>query len=300
MILTYHRVLENPDPLLPSEPDAERFAAQMALLAKHCSVLSLPDAVHRLCKGTLPPAAVSITFDDGYRNNLDVATPVLQRYNLPATVFVMQKAIETGVMWNDVVIEAVRRAPAMLDLSMVGLGKVGLPPVAARAPFILKILEAFKYRSIQERWSDACELYHRVTSEPLPRLMMSESELCRLSKAGIDVGGHTVNHPILAAMPEVEARREILAGAEWLARIIGRQPISFAYPNGRPGRDFNAIHMQFARDAGFQLAVSTEWKCATRGSDLFALPRVSFCDSPPSRFIWRITRTYLGSYRKHR
>lgn len=298
MILTYHRVLEHPDPLLPSEPDVERFAAQMSVLAAHCSVLPLPEAARRLREGTLPSAAVSITFDDGYRNNLEVAAPVLRQYGLPATVFVMQNAIEAGIMWNDLVIEALRHAHSTLDLSSVGLGKVEMPPLAARATFVGKVLEAFKYRTMPERWSDACELHHRVTAAPPPRLMLNESELQRLVQAGIEVGGHTVNHPILAKLPEDEARREIVDGGDWLARVVGGRPASFAYPNGRPGRDFNATHMKIARDAGFELAVSTEWSCATRESDPFSLPRVSFCDAQASGLAWRIARTYLASYRR--
>lgn len=298
MILTYHRVLEQPDPLLPSEPDAARFAAQMAVLASHCSVLPLPDAARQLREGNLPPAAVSITFDDGYRNNLDVAAPVLRQFGLPATVFVMQNAIEAGIMWNDLVIEAVRSAHSTLDLSSVGLGKVELPPLAARAPFVGKVLEAFKYRTIPERWNDARELHSRVAAAPPPRLMLDESELRRLVQAGIEVGGHTVNHPILAKLPEDEARREIVEGADWLERVLGRRPVSFAYPNGRPGRDFNAAHMRIACDAGFGLAVSTEWNCATRESDPFSLPRVSFCDAQASELGWRVARTYLASYRR--
>lgn len=299
MILTYHRVLELPDPLLPSEPDAERFAAQMEVLATHCSVLPLPEAARRLREGTLPPAAVCITFDDGYRNNLDVATPILRRYGLPATVFVMQNAIEAGIMWNDLVIEAVRHAGTTMDLSVAGLGKMEVPSSAVRAPFVLTVLEAFKYQSMQERWDNACELHQRISSVSPPRLMLNESELRSLVEAGVDVGGHTVNHPILAKLPEADARREIVDGAEWLARVIGGRPSSFAYPNGRPGRDFDAVHMRIARDAGFELAVSTEWRCATRGSDPFALPRVSFCDAPASRLPWQIARTFMASYRRH-
>lgn len=297
MILTYHRVLERPDPLLPDEPDAERFAAQMAVLARHCSVLPLPEAAQRLRDGTLPPAAVCITFDDGYRNNLEVALPVLRQFGLPATVFITQNAIETGIMWNDLVIEAVRQAPATMDLSMVGLGTETLPPAAGRAPFVLKVLEAFKYQSLQERWRNAYELYQRVASAPPPRLMLNENELCSLVEAGIDVGGHTVNHPILAKLSETEARREIVDGAEWLARVVGRRPVSFAYPNGRPGRDFSEAHMRIACDAGFELAVSTEWNCAIRESHPFALPRVSFCGSSADRLAWRIAKSFLASYR---
>lgn len=296
-ILTYHRVLERVDPLMPDEPDAELFAAQMAVLASQFSVLPLPEALRGLREGVLPPAAVCITFDDGYRNNLDVATPVLRRYCLPATVFVMQDAIERGIMWNDLVIESVRRAPDTLDLSLVGLGTIALPSPAARAPVVVKVLEAFKYLPLQERWSKANELFQRVASSPPPRLMLDESELRRLVDAGIDVGGHTVNHPILATLSYTDARREIADGANWLARVVGRQPVSFAYPNGRPGRDFDESHMRLVREAGFELAVSTEWNCAVRSSDAFALPRVSFCGTPGHQLAWRIAKSLLASYR---
>lgn len=200
-------------------------------------------------------------------------------------------------MWNDLVIEAVRRAPATMDLSTLGLGSVALPPMAGRAPYVSKVLEAFKYRPLQERWSGALELYRRIAAAAPPRLMLDQGELRRLAEAGIDVGGHTVNHPILAKLPEDEARREIADGADWLARVVGRRPVSFAYPNGRPGRDFNTSHMRIAREAGFELAVSTEWSCATRGSNPFSLPRISVCALPASRLAWRIARSYLSSYR---
>lgn len=297
MILTYHRVLERPDPLLPTEPDSRRFTAQMEVLASHCAVLPLPEAVQRLREGTLPPAAACITFDDGYRNNLDVAVPVLRRLGLPATVFVTQGAIETGIMWNDLVIEAVRGAQATMDLSAVGLGNVDLPPLPDRAPVLLKVLEAFKYRSMQERWIGARELYQRITAALPPRLMLNEGELRLLVESGIDVGGHTVNHPILAKIPDGEARREITRGVDWLERLTGRRPVSFAYPNGRPGRDFHASHMRMAREAGFELAVSTEWGCARRESDPYSLPRVSFCGVPEARLAWQLTRSYLASWR---
>ena len=72
LILTYHRVLARPDPLLKDEPDAKTFAAQMDVLSSYCNVLPLPEAVARLKSGSLPSRAACITFDDGYANNLEV------------------------------------------------------------------------------------------------------------------------------------------------------------------------------------------------------------------------------------
>src|SRR5687767_7700846 len=88
LILIYHRVLAQRDPMLPSEPTADEFAAQIDLLKQNFNVLPLLEAGERLKKGSLPPRAVCITFDDGYANNLEIAEPILSARNCPATVFV--------------------------------------------------------------------------------------------------------------------------------------------------------------------------------------------------------------------
>lgn len=298
MILTYHRVLARPDPLLPLEPDAALFEAQMTMLAAHCTVLPLPEAVRRLRAGELPRAAVCVTFDDGYRNNLDVAWPILRKLGLPASIFITQGAIETGIMWNDLAIEAVRHATGEIDLSAIGLGKAAVPEGGARSALLLKVLEALKYQPMQQRWNSALALHRTCAGGEPPRLMLDAAGLLTLAQAGIDLGAHTVNHPILAKLAEPEARREIQDGAEWLARITGRRPVSFAYPNGRPGRDFNATHMRLAREAGFELAVSTEWACAKRASSPFALPRVGLGDTRGPGVPWRVTKSFLASWRE--
>ncbi len=297
MIMTYHRVLPEPDSLLPSEPDVGSFTAQMAVLADNCAVLPLREAVHRLRDGTLPPRAVCVTFDDGYRNNLEVAEPVLRRFGIPATVFITQRAIETGIMWNDLVIEALRSAQGTMDLSRLGLGMVDKASIERPDQFVLEMLKAFKYRPLEERWTAARELYEQCARRAPPQLMLDEADLRELARRGVELGAHTVNHPILAKLSPDAAMREIADCADWLAGIAGERPRSFAYPNGRPGTDFNGIHMQQAREAGFELAVSTEWNCASRGSDVFALPRVSYCDQPAGRLVWNMGRSFLASRR---
>ena len=87
-ILIYHRVLARDDPFAPWGIGAEGFTAQMAALRNHFNVIPLSEAIARLRSGSLPPRAAAVTFDDGYRDNLTVALPILRRYGIPATVFV--------------------------------------------------------------------------------------------------------------------------------------------------------------------------------------------------------------------
>jgi peptidoglycan/xylan/chitin deacetylase (PgdA/CDA1 family) len=280
MIFTYHRVLERADPLLPDEPDASLFEQQARWLGQFCNVLSMTDAVRRLVAGTLPARAACITFDDGYANNHDVAMPILRRLGLPATVYVTVDAIERGVMWNDLVIEAVRRRGDAGDAASA---------IAAK-------LAELKYLPLQERWNAAAALYEAAADAPPPRLMMTPQMVRALANAGFEIGAHTVTHPILKRQTLDDARQEIFGSRDWIASLLGAQPTSFAYPNGRPGRDYDEGHARLVEEAGFESAVSTQWSCASGRADRFQLPRVTFWDRSPARFWLRLARTYVDSY----
>jgi len=298
LIFTYHRVLAQPDPLLRDEADASSFAAHMDWVREFCNVLPLPEAVRRLRAGSLPSRATCITFDDGYANNYDVARPILLQRGLTATVFIAVDAVERGIMWNDLVIESVRRAGGQLDAQH--LAAIGADAAAAStgsaAESVNRALDALKYRPMRERWEAAAELYRRVAQREPPRLMMTSDTVRAFATDGFDIGAHTVNHPILAKQTPDEARFEIRASRDWGAQVTGAAPVSFAYPNGRPGRDYDDSHARMVRDAGYELAVSTAWGCASRGSDVFQLPRVAFWDRARRPFWARLVQTYARSY----
>src|SRR5205085_1443710 len=127
-----HRVLADPDPLFPEEVGAPDFDAQMSILKRWFNVLPLKEALARLREGRLPMRAACITFDDGYADNATVAAPILRRHGLPATFFIATDFIDGGEMWNDTVIDTVRRAPGdSLDARALGLPLLDLRPPAA-------------------------------------------------------------------------------------------------------------------------------------------------------------------------
>ena len=295
-VLTYHRVLEERDPLVPDEPDAAAFRAQMTGLAELCSVLPLPEAAERLAAGTLPARAACVTFDDGYANNHQVAAPILEEVGVPATFFIAGGAVDRGIMWNDLVIEAIRRAPAALDCGPIGGEAVPLPDAAARVAAVPRILDSMKYRPLGERWEAAVALYERNVEGPPPRQMMTREQVRDLARRGFDVGGHTVTHPILATLPAAEARQEIEGCWEWVRDVTGVAPRSFAYPNGRPGRDFGPEHAAMAREAGFEVAVTTLWGSARRRDDPMLLPRYTPWETDQAGLWLRLMKTSLRSY----
>ena len=295
LILTYHRVLAQPDPLLPDEPDAETFAVQMDVLRTYCNVLPLPEAVARLKSGSLPSRAACITFDDGYANNVEVAMPILEQRGMTATVFIAVEAIRCGIMWNDLVIEGVRGAHDTLRLSVVGAPDRELDDSVDRSACIGELLNQLKYLPLERRWELAMSFFGENARGEPPRLMLRDSQLAELASRGHDVGAHTIRHPILRELTPERARTEISESSLWLRSALGVPPKSFAYPNGRPGRDYDAAHVAMVREAGFELAVSIAWGCATRRSDVFQLPRCTPWELSTRSFPVRLARNYLAA-----
>src|SRR5690606_20126396 len=109
-VFYFHRVLARPDPLQPDEPDAGLFDRILGWIGSQFRVLDPLDACDRLYDGTLPSRPAIITFDDGYRDNFTVALPILQRHRIQAAFFVATGFLDGGMMFNDRVIEAVRRS----------------------------------------------------------------------------------------------------------------------------------------------------------------------------------------------
>lgn len=283
-VLIFHRVLPNADALFPEEPDERRFDAILTWLGRAFNVVPLDRAVAALGDGTLPARAVAITFDDGYADNHRIALPLLLRHRMSATFFVASDFLDGGRMWNDTVIEAVRQfGGKRLDLSALGLGSASTETLAAKRASIDRLLGALKYLPIAERLEKA-EQIARLAEARLPDdLMMTSAQVRELRAAGMQIGGHTKSHPILACLNEDEARDEIAAGKSRIESILGEDISLFAYPNGRPGRDYRAEHVRMVRECGFAAAVSTSPGAARSGADVFQLPRFT----PWDRSAWR-------------
>jgi peptidoglycan/xylan/chitin deacetylase (PgdA/CDA1 family) len=294
-VLAYHRVLPEHDPLLPAEPDAVDFEARMRWVKENFNVIPLPEAVQRLREGSLPRRALAITFDDGYADNYRIALPILQRLELPATFFVATGFLDGGCMFNDMVIEAVRRATEPdLDLDDLGLGHNPLASDESRARTIDRILESLKYFKPERRHKVALEITRRAGARVPTTLMMTTAQVRSLHQAGMTVGAHTVTHPILAEITPVRARQEMAESRRQLEQITGAPVRLFAYPNGKPVRDYGREHAALARELGFDAAVSSAWGAAKAGDDVFQIPRFTPWDRTNWRFGLRLAKTRLG------
>ena len=293
-ILIFHRVLPKPDPLLPGEPDAALFEARMTWLAAAFRVMPLVEATRRFADGSLPINAACITFDDGYADNATIAAPILSRMRLPATFFIATGFLDGGRMWNDTVIEAVRSARGpRLDLSALDLGEWASGSDAERVATIAGLLDRLKYLPQSDRQAKVDAIAVAVALPARSDLMMTRQQVRELRRYGMSIGGHTVTHPILTTLSIDEARREIADGRRVLEDIVGERVKVFAYPNGRPERDYDATHVALVREMGFDAAVSTAWGVADRSSDRFQLPRFTPWDADVNRFGLRLAQNLM-------
>lgn len=290
-ILIFHRVLSHPDALSPDEPDAIAFESQMRWVRDWFRVLPLSEAIDALYGGTLPSRALAITFDDGYADNETLAAPILQRLGMTATFFVSTGYLGGGCMWNDRVIEAVRSCDAeQLDVSAVGLGRLPMRTTGERRQAIATLLKGIKHLDQERRDAATYAIVVAAGGRPSPALMMQPDQVRALRALGMDIGAHTVTHPILARLGVEAARDEMRRGKAELEQLLDQRVDLFAYPNGVPGQDYAAEHVTMARESGFRAAVSTAWGAASSHSDRYQLPRFTPWDRSRMRYGLRLLR----------
>ena len=209
-VLIFHRVLAARDPLRPHEPTVTEFADMLDWVQRWFTVLPLSEAITRLRSASLPERALAITFDDGYADNRDLAVPELQRRGLSATFFIATGYLDGGRMFNDTVIEAIRGCRSeVLDVSDLGLGVHRVGNDDERRAAIGALLPKLKQLGMEARLEASAKVAERARVRLPNDLMMTSDDLAYVAKVGMELGGHTDSHPILARLPEAAARSEI-------------------------------------------------------------------------------------------
>ena len=259
--LGYHRIAEDPDDLTfdpglySATPDA--LDRQLAFLRSNFDVVS-PEALVR--EPDAPGRRVVVTFDDGYRDNYELALPLLRRHGIPAAFFLATGYIdEPRVPWWDELAWIVRHSakttlPAAewldRDLELTG------DPQAATATLTdaYKSLPTDRGEAFIEHCAEAAGT-GRCDRASAADLWMTWEMARELRDAGMTIGGHTVTHPVLARTPPDAQRREIEGCGARLAEELGIRMRHFAYPVGLR-TSFDETTKRLLSDAGVELAFS--------------------------------------------
>ena len=308
MILVYHRVAE-------AEVDPWALNVSPAHFAQHLEVLktighpvSLQQLIAAKSDAELPPRPVCITFDDGYADNLHAAKPALESYGVPGTVFVTPgyMGMQDNLWWDELaklILDPASRQEE-LDFSLHGrhYGYVfpteprGLDPNSTwrawesapgpRQAAYLAIYGLLAPLSDDARESALQELRRHVAPYPGKQhhRCLTEDELRALASGSlVEIGAHTLTHPVLSSLPAERQQDEIAGSKQRLEALTGNSITSFAYPYGKKNH-YTAQTVSTVQANGFACACSNFGGLVTRASNRFALPRFQPMDWDGDQF----------------
>jgi peptidoglycan/xylan/chitin deacetylase (PgdA/CDA1 family) len=178
-----------------------------------------------------------VTFDDGYRTVYTLARPILQSYAIPAVVFICSDPVERRqLLWCD----AIARVRGEAEVEKMKL-----------LPF--------------DRWLASCEPYAQQVEDADANALLTVAEVKTLAQTpGVEIGGHTATHPILARADHEHQHEQIARNKARLEEWIGHPVTAFAYPNGRPGEDYTPETVGLLEAEGFEAGFTTCPRFATR------------------------------------
>lgn len=316
LVLMYHRVAEvSCDPWGLCVTPAH-FAEHLAMLRARTAPMKASEFAAQWAAGATTAASVAVTFDDGYADNLYDAKPLLQQYDVPATCFVSTGYLGRRSYWWDELEQQLlhpSRFPHALRLETASYrGQWDLNGSAWYGE------EAFRRLRGWKGWNAAPTFRHQIFTslhavcrpmiEPerqsiLDQLRaavseaakiastwrpLTEDELVTLGAGGlVEIGAHTVTHPVLSACSSTAAQREIAGSRLVLERILGRPVTSFAFPYGGPA-DYGRDTVKIVQEAGFHCAYSTTPGIVGPGAKRFQLPRVQVEDWTGEEFARRL------------
>jgi glycosyltransferase involved in cell wall biosynthesis/peptidoglycan/xylan/chitin deacetylase (PgdA/CDA1 family) len=315
LILMYHRVAEvSTDPWsLCVTP--QHFAEHLEILKKHFRPIQLQQLIKALLNGKVPRRSVVVTFDDGYADNLHNARPLLECHNVPATVFLSTGYIGQGreFWWDELdrLLLQPGKLPETLRLCINGsyhqwsLGESAHydedafwrhrswraleDPPGSRHLIYRSLWQLLQPLPESERRKILNELLAWASAKPEGRpayRILTQQEVVALVRGGlVEVGAHTVTHPVLSTLPTALQRDEIQQSKTSLEKILGRPITSFAYPYG----DYTAETVPNVREAGFACACSTLPGVVEQDTERFQLPRVQIEDWDGQEFSRKLS-----------
>jgi peptidoglycan/xylan/chitin deacetylase (PgdA/CDA1 family) len=308
LILGYHRIDHAQTDSYDVCVSPENFAEHLEALRKFASPVSLSQLVQQLKEGPLLPNSVAVTFDDGYADNLFNARPMLEKYEIPATVFVCTGYAGREFWWDELA-RLVMDSSADLQALRLEVGnrrfqwdEPDLSP-DAKGPEAVSLRRRFCHALYHfllpmdlgelDLSMEKVRMWSRLAAReaPVPR-GMSQEELLQLADGSlIEIGAHTAHHLLLPGLTLQRQREEIISSRQDLQALLGRPITGFAYPNGRSTAEVRRI----VQEAGFDYACTSLHDVVRPGSDLYELTRFWQQDVDGDKFIstlnlWRKMR----------
>jgi peptidoglycan/xylan/chitin deacetylase (PgdA/CDA1 family) len=298
VVLCYHRVGVGGVPLF-SELPSWVFEAQMRYIRRHYRVLSLDELCEEMQRPSETKDAVVVTFDDGYRDLYTDALPTLKKYQIPATIFLPIRCIETGeVPWYDRIFLALKVFPKdRLQITLEVPRTFCLDSYQARIDAAAEIIRHFRKIPDQRRKAEAAALEDQVTlpADALSDRMLTWEQVRTMCRDGVSFGSHTMTHPAVSQLSASQLESELAESKRILRERTGQEAPHFAYPFGQP-TDCGTTAEPYLERYGYRSAVTTVEGINQPGGALFSLRRSQICNERSiSMFALRLNQLFLTS-----
>lgn len=295
-ILCYHRVGTAGVPY-HSRLSAALFEAHMRYARRRYRVVPLGQLVREVLGTEEVPPTLAVTFDDGYRDLYTEAFPILRRYQIPATIYLIGRCMETGeAPWYDRIFAGVVSHPrVLLELEMDRLLRFPLPTLESRRAAAWKIVCYLKSvpDDARQRWCKEFDAQVRPPAELLENRMLDWKQVREMQSGGMFFGAHTMNHPAVSRLDPVSFQSELVSARELLEAGLGTAIEDFAYPFGKSSDGSLAAH-EFLVRSGYRSAATTIEGFNRIGDSPFMLRRLQIDgDCSISLFAFRLSRLFL-------
>jgi peptidoglycan/xylan/chitin deacetylase (PgdA/CDA1 family) len=236
------------------------------LIKRHYHLVTIDDLLDYYHSEKKLSHSCHITFDDGDNSFYDIVFPILKKHNIPCSIYVSPEAsVKRCNFWFQ---EIAGYDPKQLWTIIKNRKYV------SRNSENVPITAIFKMLTIEKIWRIISEYQQTYGVKPKPCMNMDVEQLKEVDASGlVEIGAHTMNHPILKNESDEFCEYEIKQSVAELGSILGRPIKSFAYPNGQPELDFSEREKRFLRQAGVQISFSEEIDHFSRENDLYSIPR---------------------------
>lgn len=281
IIFCGHRVADDDEGDLPGLRPSW-LVEQLDYLSRHYQFLPLSKLLdHYERHELIPPNSVVMTFDDGFRDNFTNLYPILQRYHVPATVFLATGCVSSDDLPWPQKVGYLFQETKVASLCHVTTKKIPVPLKSPRdrnaaRTTVRKFLE---HMPRVERQQSIAELYELLQVE-IPRdRMLTWDQVKTMQKGGIEFGAHTFSHPWLPLMSAEEARWEMEASLHDIQLHCGNERPSFVFPSGFRTPDL----VKMAISVGFRGVFQTHYSIRVNQigvNDQFSLSRIGLPTVP--------------------
>lgn len=296
VILFYHGFKKRKDWFLSPKMNIESFEKQMHYIRNWYNIITIDELIDHIKNGKdFNGPSIVITIDDGYRDNYDLAFKILDKYNLPAVIFLTTGLIGSpNAPWIESIAYALQytEKKSVILPDLFGNSSIDISTKKKKRDLWEILFEKLHYLEHEQKNVLVADILNRIgVNQSDCRAMLSWDEIRIMSKKRVSFGAHTVTHPNLNKMQIQNAMNEIEESKKCIENKLNRTVSTFAIPNGKT-EDFNETLSKFCIKIGFEGILTTDFGYVTSKSDPYNLPRVSF-PAPISQFAVEFARLFL-------